>query len=831
MVLPGVKNVSFNQGSNPHNKGCLPNAAKCTRGTSCSRELLSRRSSKRSIHQNATVDYQRTEVVGLKNMTSTSAKNPSSPTIPSSPSSACWPCKGGQLVRILQETEGEFYRVHIQLTGVMPLAAVEVQWGIFRSDPSQWQHPDGTAPPESRLDPATGAMVTPMKTEDGFGGYSLSFELPIKLAPSTFAFLLRVAAKQGKKPSYVKPLRGTYFTTLLGALPGLSSPLGPSLTQKNVNFALRCRGAEHVNLVLMRAPAVPSQSWKIMDFTLNPSQNKTGDTWHVSLPELKNLDSLFYGWRVQGDVSWDQGNRINPEAILLDPYAQHVAFLPPESGPPQKLTRIGLANGSSGLALSSLAGLSSFKPINKVLHAPLKNDPLSVLEIDVASFSPTKTFLGLIDRVPEVASLGFNAVVLTPCYATARGGGPLGKAAVSYMAPDPTLSSDPINPLTASNELKRAIRAFQEAGIAVIVSFDLTFTAEGTDESPSTLSLRGLDYSGYYRPNAVLNCGKPAVHHLVMSTVHSWAKEYGVDGFHFVNAENMVQDSDGFILDAPPLVEALAHDPLLADLMLLATPGDDSLLPRGGSRGFPHWGVWSQVNSAFVKDMQAYLVHGTGTSTAQIATRLAGSTDIFDVQSEGYPGCLGTGRRPWQSFIPAAPLFEESATMSIAKSLLTVSILAAGTPMISQDWIKDPSMAAFVQKLLTLKHALSPLLSPPKFDSPRTVRWHTSSGGEPYWGEYSPDESTYSQGGCEFLGMSVWSDDGTAAYLGMNPMVGAVLVDLPHPPEGYSWLKGVDSGVPAPEDAVTSDLPAITSPNLSVSGKAVILLMAGPLLL
>ena len=32
---------------------------------------------------------------------------------------------------------------------------------------------------------------------------------------------------------------------------------------------------------------------------------------------------------------------------------------------------------------------------------------------------------------------------------------------------------------------------------------DLTFTAEGTDAHPSSLSLRGLDYGSYYRTNGV----------------------------------------------------------------------------------------------------------------------------------------------------------------------------------------------------------------------------------------------------------------------------------------------------------------------------------------
>ena len=70
---------------------------------------------------------------------------------------------------------------------------------------------------------------------------------------------------------------------------------------------------------------------------------------------------------------------------------------------------------------------------------------------------------------------------------------------------------------------------------------DLAFTAEGSDASPQTLSLRGLDYSSYYRPNGVLNCGAVPLRQYLLSTLRHWVLDYGVDGFCFSNAENMAQ--------------------------------------------------------------------------------------------------------------------------------------------------------------------------------------------------------------------------------------------------------------------------------------------------
>jgi len=85
------------------------------------------------------------------------------------------------------------------------------------------------------------------------------------------------------------------------------------------------------------------------------------------------------------------------------------------------------------------------------------------------------------------------------------------------------------------------VDALHAAGIEVIPSLDLTFTADGVDAHPTTVSLRGLDHAAYYRPNGVLNCGHPAVQDLVATALRRWALDFGVDGFCFLNAENMTQ--------------------------------------------------------------------------------------------------------------------------------------------------------------------------------------------------------------------------------------------------------------------------------------------------
>lgn len=67
------------------------------------------------------------------------------------------------------------------------------------------------------------------------------------------------------------------------------------------------------------------------------------------------------------------------------------------------------------------------------------------------------------------------------------------------------------------------------------------FTGEGSDAFPAPTSLRGLDAGIYYRTGSLLNAGHAAVRALVVDSLKHWAREYDVDGFCFVNAENMVQ--------------------------------------------------------------------------------------------------------------------------------------------------------------------------------------------------------------------------------------------------------------------------------------------------
>ena len=54
--------------------------------------------------------------------------------------------------------------------------------------------------------------------------------------------------------------------------------------------------------------------------------NRTGDVWHIFLPTLSA--NLLYGYRIDGPMEPQAGQRFNAEKIVVDPYAKVGAAFP-----------------------------------------------------------------------------------------------------------------------------------------------------------------------------------------------------------------------------------------------------------------------------------------------------------------------------------------------------------------------------------------------------------------------------------------------------------------------------------------------------------------------
>jgi glycogen operon protein len=365
---------------------------------------------------------------------------------------------------------------------------------------------------------------------------------------------------------------------------------------------------------------------------------RSGDDWTTTLPGER--PSLAYGYRAAGDWAPAAGLWFDPAKLLVDPYAvmldrrfvQHPALAefgadtahlvpralvpdrdPPRPAAPPKFERGGL------IYEINVRGFTMLHP-----------DVPPALRGTVAALAEPAI-------IAHLKMLHVSAVELMPITAwlDERHLGPLGLSnawgynPVALMALDPGLCPGGVA------ELRQTIAALHAAGIGVILDLVFNHTGE-SDIHGGVLSLRGLDNACYaHAPDGSLindtGCGNtldfanPAVRALTLASLRHFVGQCGVDGFRFDLAPVMAR-GPGFAADAPLFAE-IAADPLLADRIMIAEPWD--IGPGGYQLGnFP--ANWLEWNDRFRDDVRRFW-RGDGL-IADLVTRIAGSSDIFDKQ-------------------------------------------------------------------------------------------------------------------------------------------------------------------------------------------------------
>ena len=198
------------------------------------------------------------------------------------------------------------------------------------------------------------------------------------------------------------------------------------------------------------------------------------------------------------------------------------------------------------------------------------------------------TFAGLVEKIPYLKKLGVTAVELLPVNEFEESdtdrvnpftGEQLlnlwGYQPTAFFAPNTAYSS---SAATASRceSSSDMVKALHRAGIEVILDMVFNHTAEGDDDGP-TFSFRGIDNSTYYilDPETgkylnysgcgnTVNCNNPVVREFIVECLRYWVTEMHVDGFRFDLASILGRGQDGSVLKSPPLLEAMAYDPVLA---------------------------------------------------------------------------------------------------------------------------------------------------------------------------------------------------------------------------------------------------------------------------
>jgi isoamylase len=267
------------------------------------------------------------------------------------------------------------------------------------------------------------------------------------------------------------------------------------------------------------------------------------------------------------------GNRFNPNKLLLDPYAlevSHCVQTPDQhdrglyaSGDVSRATDTG-GFAPKGIVLPSSVADYGVKPVR-----PFRDDIIH--EAHLRGFTKADesipadlrgTYAGAAKRAPYLAALGVTAIEFLPVHQTqnalndlpqfAKAHNYWGYNSMSFMAPDRRYSFDQ-SPGGPTREWIAMVKAFHNVGIKVFIDVVFNHHEEVNIDASSTVgtiySLRGLNNSGYYElaeqsgtsqtyqndngvgPN--INTAATEVRHLVLASLHYWSKYLGVDGFRF----------------------------------------------------------------------------------------------------------------------------------------------------------------------------------------------------------------------------------------------------------------------------------------------------------
>jgi glycogen operon protein len=384
-----------------------------------------------------------------------------------------------------------------------------------------------------------------------------------------------------------------------------------------------------------------------------------------------------YGFRVDGAWNSDAGLRHNPAKLLLDPYAR--ALEGEVRWGPELFGHIVHADLTGDGEMISRRDSAARVPRSVVVDdrfdwgddaRPMRSRAETVLyEAHVKNLTqrhpdiPKRlrgTYAGLAHpaSIAYLASLGVTAVELLPMQAfvsepaVARRGltNHWGYNTIGFFAPHLGYAAAG-DPQGAVDEVKGMVKLLHAAGIEVILDVVLNHTAEG-DQTGPTMSFRGLDSRAYYRLDErgrdidVTGCGNtldlrhPVVTRMAMDSLRHWVSEYHIDGFRFDLAVALSRGrGDDYDPDHPFLV-ALRTDPMLSQVKLIAEPWDVGMHGWRTGQFPPPFSEWNDrfrdaLRIFWVQDRRAQ-VDRTGThGVHEIATRLAGSRDLFGRRDRG----------------------------------------------------------------------------------------------------------------------------------------------------------------------------------------------------
>ena len=445
---------------------------------------------------------------------------------------------------------------------------------------------------------------------------------------------------------------------------------GVTLVEGGADVAVYAGHADAVELCLFDAGDKAGTSERRI-----PLLERAHGWWFAFVPGI--TAGQRYNFRAHGAWSPDQGLRHNPAKLLLDPYAKAIEGKV-RWGAEVYGHVVDVRWHGDGELISDLDSRGHM-PRGVVVDdrfdwegdvAPNRSRSESVIyEAHVRNQTALHpgvppelrgTYAGLAHpaSVAHLTSLGVTAVELLPVHAfthephLVRRGltNHWGYNTLGFFAPHGAYAAAK-DPQGAVDELKGMVKLLHGEGIEVILDVVYNHTAE-QGRTGAMLSWRGLDQRAYYRLDErgrdidVTGCGNtldlrhPVVCRMVLDSLRYWVQEYHVDGFRFDLAVALGRGrGDDFDPDHPFLV-ALRTDPVLSAVKLIAEPWDVGMHGWRTGQFPPPFMEWNDryrdaVRRFWVGAVRSQRPHRRGHGLQELATRLAGSRDLFGHRDRG----------------------------------------------------------------------------------------------------------------------------------------------------------------------------------------------------
>ena len=444
--------------------------------------------------------------------------------------------------------------------------------------------------------------------------------------------------------------------------PGTPLPFGATLVPGGVNFSIFSGHASYCTLVLFeKGKPKPMVEIPFRGLFRKPDAGepfwgdfRIGNVFAMTVFEL-DYEQIEYGFRMGStfpkvEVGKPGFHRFDPSKILLDPYAKAIGGREVWGKKP---------NWDDVFQHRGRIVLDDFDwETDRPLETPMED--LVIYEMHVRGFTqhPSAkvkqpgTFAAIREKIPYLKELGVNCIELMPVYEfdefeNSRVNPTTGEMLVNYWGYSTVGFFAPKAGFAATgkmkdgtmvaDEFKTLVKELHKNEIEIILDVVFSHTAEGNEHGPA-ISFRGIDNVNYYMltrdgyyynfsgTGNTLNCNNPIVRNAVLDCLRYWAGEYHIDGFRFDLAAILGRDPYGAPLSNPPLLETLAHDPILAKCKLIAEAWDAGGLYQVGS--FPAYGRWAEWNGKYRDDVRKF-VKGEAGLVGRVAQRIQGSPDLY----------------------------------------------------------------------------------------------------------------------------------------------------------------------------------------------------------